>query len=282
MPTYTTNYNLNKPLVNDPTDQDLWGGYLNDNMDTIDSALNSAEKKISSSKTADYTVTSSDNNKVFLCDATTASFKVNLPEASVIGNGFSVAVKKTDSSTNTVTVDPYSSETIDGETSFILTKQYQYIFIVCNGTSWSIICKEDSMGLTAGDYTFSAVTVDANGNISSVDDGVFCTTPATTTSTASATVPAVVVENYRSGNNWYRVWSDGWLEQGGQTVTNTTVTFLKAYTDVNYCISMTQYDDSLNDYENVQLRQKNTTTFLPFMANGKVRGVIWVSSGQGA
>lgn len=43
MPSYTTNYNLNKPLVNDPTDQDLWGGYLNDNMDTIDAALESVK-----------------------------------------------------------------------------------------------------------------------------------------------------------------------------------------------------------------------------------------------
>ena len=38
-PTYTTHYNLSKPLVNDPTDEDLWGGYLNDDMDTIDAAL---------------------------------------------------------------------------------------------------------------------------------------------------------------------------------------------------------------------------------------------------
>lgn len=42
MPTYTTNYHLNRPLVNDPTDEDLWGGYLNDNMDTIDTQLKTA------------------------------------------------------------------------------------------------------------------------------------------------------------------------------------------------------------------------------------------------
>lgn len=37
MPTTTTNLGLNKPLVNNATDQDLWGGELNTNMDTLDS-----------------------------------------------------------------------------------------------------------------------------------------------------------------------------------------------------------------------------------------------------
>ena len=39
MPTQTTNFSLNKPLVNDPVDEDLWGGQLNTNMDNIDNRL---------------------------------------------------------------------------------------------------------------------------------------------------------------------------------------------------------------------------------------------------
>lgn len=39
MPTYTTNYNIPKPLVNDPQDEDLWGDYLNDGLDIIDSTM---------------------------------------------------------------------------------------------------------------------------------------------------------------------------------------------------------------------------------------------------
>lgn len=37
MPTTTTNLLLSKPLVNNATDQDLWGGYLNTDLDTLDS-----------------------------------------------------------------------------------------------------------------------------------------------------------------------------------------------------------------------------------------------------
>lgn len=41
MSTVTTNYNLVKPAVNDPTDADLWGTELNTNMDTIDTTMKS-------------------------------------------------------------------------------------------------------------------------------------------------------------------------------------------------------------------------------------------------
>ncbi len=39
MPNTTSNYALYKPLVNDATDEDLWGGYLNDSMDLIDTQM---------------------------------------------------------------------------------------------------------------------------------------------------------------------------------------------------------------------------------------------------
>jgi hypothetical protein len=68
-----------------------------------------------------------------------------------------------------------------------------------------------------------------------------CTTKPTTTSTASGTKVAVVVQNYLSGTSWYRVWSDGWKEQGGRAsisngLATSTVTFLKAFSDANYSI----------------------------------------------
>jgi len=54
MATTTTNLSLTKPAVNDPTDEDLWGGQLNTNMDTLDSEaatktvdLNFADKLLS-------------------------------------------------------------------------------------------------------------------------------------------------------------------------------------------------------------------------------------------
>ena len=47
---------------------------------------------------------------------------------------------------------------------------------------------------------------------------------------------AWVMETYRNGTEWYRVWSDGWLEQGGMTESAAikTVTFLKPFR--NKCV----------------------------------------------
>ena len=64
------------------------------------------------------------------------------------------------------------------------------------------------------------------------------TSKGTTSSTASTNRPAVVIQNYKNGASWYRVWSDGWKEQGGRVKTSTNVktTFLKAFSDANYTI----------------------------------------------
>lgn len=46
-----------------------------------------------------------------------------------------------------------------------------------------------------------------------------------------------VVETWHSGSDWYRIWSDGWVEQGGTRVATTTwetITFLKPFANNNY------------------------------------------------
>ena len=62
---------------------------------------------------------------------------------------------------------------------------------------------------------------------------------ATTIGGASATKPAVIVETKISGNNWYRRWSDGWVEQGGYYTKQTanikeSVTFLVPMANTKY------------------------------------------------
>lgn len=69
----------------------------------------------------------------------------------------------------------------------------------------------------------------------------WATTAASTTATASKVRPAVVVKNYRNGYSWYRVWSDGWIEQGGYTQggnPSSTITFLKSFTNTNFTIAL--------------------------------------------
>ena len=51
----------------------------------------------------------------------------------------------------------------------------------------------------------------------------------------------LLVENYVNGTSWYRVWSDGWCEQGGRTTSYSgsgfqTITLLKPMKDTNYTL----------------------------------------------
>jgi hypothetical protein len=87
-------------------------------------------------KTSAYTVTVDDRNDTILCDASGGAFPVNLLPAADAGNGFRVTIKKIDSSTNAVTIDGDSSETLDGATTKLLEEQYQSVTYVSDGTEW--------------------------------------------------------------------------------------------------------------------------------------------------
>ena len=51
-----------------------------------------------------------------------------------------------------------------------------------------------------------------------------------------------IIETWNEGTEWYRVWSDGWIEQGGTTglitsgdsYNSKTITFKKSFTNTNY------------------------------------------------
>ena len=46
-----------------------------------------------------------------------------------------------------------------------------------------------------------------------------------------------IVETYVNGMSWYRVYSDGWCEQGGYGQTGVSVSFLKEFRDRKYSVS---------------------------------------------
>ena len=56
-----------------------------------------------------------------------------------------------------------------------------------------------------------------------------------------------IVETYINGDSWYRVWSDGWCEQGGGALITDgygPVTLMKNYRDVSYTVLTTYYHGS--------------------------------------
>lgn len=59
-----------------------------------------------------------------------------------------------------------------------------------------------------------------------------------------------IIETYHNGSSWYRIWSDGWCEQGGvvdsvaaDSYTSATVNLLVEYGDTDYYASVMQWDN---------------------------------------
>lgn len=129
---------------------DIWldGAYkivLKDSSDntirTKDSVTALAEALGHASKSSDYTVLSTDLNNVISVDASGASRTVTLIAAATAGAGFTITVIKSDSSGNTVTIDGNSSETINGSATIVLSRQYDSLKLVCNGSNWEVVSR---------------------------------------------------------------------------------------------------------------------------------------------
>lgn len=116
--------------------------------------------------------------------------------------------------------------------------------------------------------------IKANVDLSNLTEGLkntICNTAAGTTSTATNERPAVVVKNYRNGKNWYRIWSDGWIEQGGEvacTNGNATVNLLVAHNNANYNSELTLICESPTTFYSGVIFGKNTSGFTVYQNVG--------------
>ncbi|MBF0416712.1 MAG: tail fiber domain-containing protein [Magnetococcales bacterium] len=102
-------------------------------------------------KTTTYAVVEADRGKVI--DATSGTFSVTLLEAATAGAGFQVTIRN--SGSGTVTVDPNSSETVNGAATLALA-QGESVQLVCTGSAWVSAAAESAGG--------GGATSDANGN----------------------------------------------------------------------------------------------------------------------
>lgn len=96
----------------------------------------------------------------------------------------------------------------------------------------------------------------------------------------------VVVDAYQNGTEWYRVYSDGWIEQGGSIGTSTTsgyptyiITLLKPMANTNFNVQVTgRY--TAKTAESGNYCYARTTTSISVISVGY--GSDWEVKGQGA
>lgn len=72
-----------------------------------------------------------------------------------------------------------------------------------------------------------------------------------------------IVETYVNGVSWYRVYSDGWCEQGGGDITTSgNVNFLKPFINTNYClVGSIGNGVKSNTWEHYNLQKESTNYF---------------------
>ena len=143
-----------------------------------------------------------------------------------------------------------------------------------------------SLGITT-DATKSGIISDLS-NITTSLDGYWYIVIATTTKTdvevdldqvatdlnskvnvGDLTQCHVVVETYQNGTSWYRVYDDGWCEQGGDYTLSSnngsiSISFLKPFNNTNYSILVSKQVD--NNYDQSvyapKIRTRSTTGFI--------------------
>lgn len=125
--TTTDRFGWDIPTVDGDAGQ--WGTILNNLIDDDIETHTWISKSVSSDTTLD-------NYNAALVDASGGAVTVTLPSPTT---DMQVAVKKTDSSSNTVTIATPGSETIDGDSSRTLDTQYVSRTIVSDGTNYFIL-----------------------------------------------------------------------------------------------------------------------------------------------
>lgn len=139
---------------------------------TIDIAANTATPsgasiqlgKVNSSKTGAFTAVNADNGTLFRCNATSASFTASLDVTATLDTGWYTIIQKTDSTANTVTIDPDSTNTINGATTLVLSRNNDAALII-------------KLGAT----TFAGILLPDPANLAPIASPTFTGTPAAPT-----------------------------------------------------------------------------------------------------
>lgn len=83
-----------------------------------------------------YTATAADHTILANCAA--GAIVVNLPTAAGI-TGRTYMIKKIDSSSNTLTIDGATTETIDAAATKVVAQQHRALLVQSDGTNWVVI-----------------------------------------------------------------------------------------------------------------------------------------------
>ena len=96
-----------------------------------------------------------------------------------------------------------------------------------------------------------------------------------------------VIETGQSedGSQWYRVWSDGWIEQGGHKLVHNYIYFIKNFSNTNYIIvgntsnATSSTDEQYYANNPVNFTAKTKSSAYIRLYNNAVFGIDWYACG---
>jgi hypothetical protein len=117
-------------------------------------------------KSANYTIVEADVSKLIKTDTTAGNVTITLPQISTLTGSFELQVSKNTGDANTVNVVRSGTDTINGLTSYILSAQYQCVWLVADlaTNTWTAIASASASNRvtdlftgsgTAGPFTLS-------------------------------------------------------------------------------------------------------------------------------
>ncbi len=98
-----------------------------------------------------------------------------------------------------------------------------------------------------------------------------------------------ITETYHNGSEWYRLWSDGFIEQGGSIhssgtgVSDKTITFLKPFSTTSYVFNRTTWNGSTAVTATaywIGYRNKTPTSVNFYMDNDNALETTWTAMGK--
>lgn len=133
----------------------------------------------------------------------------------------------------------------------------------------------EEISVLCGVCKYSAV----NGKITVFE----CSEPLRLLDTNTFKIIPHIVETWSNGTAWYRLYSDGWCEQGNffTNVTGTqTITLAKPFLDTNYSLSLTEsYTATLGDRRAINNANKTTSSFQIIVGSVSTVGIYWEAKG---
>lgn len=147
---------------------------------------------------------------------------------------------------------------------------------VANSTNWKLL--DGLTGLIPD--TRLPVGSDSNKGIVQVDDDTIGATNGTI-AVKNLTPIHAVVETYVNGASWYRVYDDGWCEQGGVGTSTSdsgvSIVFLKEFADTNYAVSITVIDNGSSNYSTAA--KVRTTSDMKIVCYTETKTMSWQAYG---